>query len=96
MRSTRLPLGGVMFSGKKLTSVSKSCVRWAYVWSTSEKPGGGGGSSSVKSDSFKTQREEMVVLLRLLPRGIKSELDLKRAEGRSWNWKKGANAFVFS
>lgn len=38
MRSTRLPLGGVMLSGKKLTSVSKSCVRWAYVWSTSEKP----------------------------------------------------------
>lgn len=27
-----------MLSGKKLTSVSKSCVRWAYVWSTSEKP----------------------------------------------------------
>lgn len=40
MRSTRLPLGGVMLSGKKLTSVSKSCVRWAYVWSTSEKPEG--------------------------------------------------------
>lgn len=38
MRSTRLPLGGVMLSGKKLTSMSKSCVRWAYVWSTSEKP----------------------------------------------------------
>lgn len=56
MRSTRLPLGGVILSGKKLTSVSNSCVRWAYVWSTSEKP-----------------------------RGMKSELDLNRAVGKSWN-----------
>ncbi len=31
MRSTRLPLGGVILSGKKLTSMSNSCVRWAYV-----------------------------------------------------------------
>lgn len=34
-----------MLSGKKLTRVSKSCVRWAYVWSTSENPAGQRGNS---------------------------------------------------